>query len=46
LERLSGAQHDYLISLWATADSRETLVSGDVTIASLLKLPESEAGTR
>jgi tetratricopeptide (TPR) repeat protein len=32
-------EYDYIF--WATADSREALVSGYVTIASLLNLPES-----
>jgi tetratricopeptide (TPR) repeat protein len=33
----------YLYTFWVTAASREAIVSGDVTIAGLLKLPESTA---
>jgi tetratricopeptide (TPR) repeat protein/predicted MPP superfamily phosphohydrolase len=32
---------EYVYTFWTTADSREALVSGYVTIASLLQLPES-----
>jgi tetratricopeptide (TPR) repeat protein len=34
---------EYACILWGTADSREALVSSYATIASLLKLPESDA---
>jgi DNA transposition AAA+ family ATPase len=34
---------EYLCTLWAIAHSREAIVSGYVTIANLLKLPESDA---
>jgi len=34
---------EYSCTFWTTAHSRETLVSGYVTIAGLLKLPESDA---
>ena len=34
---------EYAYTFWATADSREALVSGYVTIAGLLKLPEADA---
>jgi tetratricopeptide (TPR) repeat protein len=34
---------EYVYTLWATADSREALVSGYVTIAGLLKLPAADS---
>jgi hypothetical protein len=34
--------NEYLYTLWASADSREELVSSYVTVAGLLKLPEAD----
>jgi hypothetical protein len=34
---------EYVYTLWATADSREALLSGYATIARLLKLPEADS---